>query len=213
MTQDAQARRQIAEVVDVFRRIEDTIEMAEFALEDWCGEDQDKRIPGLKNFLVHSRAITNVLQNLRSKVHGFDAWYGVIEQRMRADEHMRYLYKLRSEILKTGVTPVALSIDPRPPMARVKMDTRFLEPPPFPGARWTLTKVGARWEGTSETGDFKRAWSTVPEQWGLVWQTFGDLPDLPVPHTLRRASIMETCTAHLSALCAIVDEAYEFHPR
>jgi hypothetical protein len=213
MTQDDKAKRQRAEVVYVFKRIEDTIEMAELALEDWCGEDQDKRIPGLKTFLVQSRAITNVLENLRSKVEDFDAWYKPTAIRMRADEHMHYLYKLRSEILKTGVTPVAFSIEPRPPLARVQMDTRFLEPPPFPGALWVLSEVGPRWEGMSETGDFMRAWSTVPEQWGLSWQTFGDLPNLQVPDSLKRASITETCEAHLFALCTIVDEAYEqFYP-
>jgi hypothetical protein len=207
------SKRQTAEVVGIFERIEETIEMAEHGLAGWCGDDNDLRIPGLKNFLVYARAITNVVQNLRNKVEGFDAWYCDVEARMRSDDRMRYLYKLRTEILKAGATPVAFSIEPRPPWRNVRMDSRDLETPPFPGAQWLLKADGASWEGISETGEPFKVWSKVPHQWGLYWQTFGDLPGLPVPEKLRRVSITETCEAHLQALCAIVDEAIErFYP-
>ena len=53
--------------------------------------------------------MTNVLQNLRTCVGKttFDAWYGPKEAEMRADELMRWFYKIRSELLKEGLPGVA----------------------------------------------------------------------------------------------------------
>ena len=60
--------------------------------------------------MVFGRAITNVLQNLRSTEAGFEEWYAPYVRRMGADSQMRYLYELRSRILKQGDMPISTGI-------------------------------------------------------------------------------------------------------
>jgi hypothetical protein len=59
-------------------------------------------VAAMHNVVVMGRAVTNVLQNLRSKVQDFDVWYQPWQEEMAQDPLLRYLYKLRSEILKKG---------------------------------------------------------------------------------------------------------------
>jgi hypothetical protein len=61
-------------------------------------------MPGLRNLIVFGRAVTNILQNLRSVVGAktFDEWYMPLQEEMRDDELLKYFYELRTEILKEG---------------------------------------------------------------------------------------------------------------
>ena len=79
------------------------------------------------------RAVTNVLQNLRSVVgtQVFDEWYGPLQEEMRNDELLRYFYQLRSEILKEGTLQTFNSM-------HMSFNSRDLQPilqNPPPGAK------------------------------------------------------------------------------
>jgi hypothetical protein len=82
----------------------ETLQTAQWGLTDLTGTDPRRRVPGLRNIIVFGRAVTNVLQNLRSAVGAqtFNDWYLPVQEEMRNDELLRYFYKLRSEILKEG---------------------------------------------------------------------------------------------------------------
>jgi len=54
----------------------------------------------MHSVVVFGRSVTNVLQNLRSKVPDFDTWYEPWKAQMEQDPLMRYLYKLRTDLLK-----------------------------------------------------------------------------------------------------------------
>lgn len=56
----------------------------------------------ISQIIIDGRAITNILQNLRSKVPNFDEWYQPYVNEMRNDDLLRFLYKVRSAILKEG---------------------------------------------------------------------------------------------------------------
>jgi hypothetical protein len=89
-----------------------TLETAQWGLADFAGPDPRRRMSGLRNLVVFGRAVTNVLQNLRSVVgkSEFDKWYIPWQDEMRADDLLRYFYELRSEILKEGSLETGTSV-------------------------------------------------------------------------------------------------------
>lgn len=90
----------------------ETLRTAEFGLADFGGSDPRRRMAGLRNLVVFGRAVTNVLQNLKSVVGEdvFDKWYGPIREDMRQDEVLRFFYIMRSEILKEGTLRTTTSV-------------------------------------------------------------------------------------------------------
>src|SRR5438132_10702126 len=95
---------------DVLRAARQTLATVEKGLADLASGDPNRRVAGLHNLVVFGRAVTNVLQNLRSSEPDFDAWYGPHRAEMEADPLLKYLYELRSEILKEGVSPLGTSM-------------------------------------------------------------------------------------------------------
>lgn len=90
------------EIKETLARVAETLQTAEFGLRMLRSDDPTVRRTGLRNLIVFGRAVTNTLQGLRSHTLDFDSWYKPWVERMRADEVMRYFYRLRSEILKQG---------------------------------------------------------------------------------------------------------------
>ncbi len=82
-----------------------TLETARLGLDDFLhGDTETRRMAGLRNVIVWGRSVTNVLQNLRAVIsrQAFDSWYGPKQIEMRDDPTFKYLYELRSQILKEG---------------------------------------------------------------------------------------------------------------
>ena len=86
---------------EILRRAQETLETAKFGLEVFKS-NLERRMAGLRNLVVFGRAVTNVLQNLRSTESDFDEWYALFKEEMKRDPLMRYFYELRSTILKEG---------------------------------------------------------------------------------------------------------------
>src|SRR5258707_11501197 len=86
---------------EILRWCEETLITAKFGLED-VKNRPERRNSGFRNLVVFGRAVTNVLQNLRSTETGFDDWYRPYQQEMAQDPLMKYFYEMRSEILKEG---------------------------------------------------------------------------------------------------------------
>ncbi len=81
----------------------DTLQTAEFGLADLESPDPKRRMAGLRNLVVFGRAVTNVLQKLRTPLGSdFENWYSGVQKELRADQLMKFFYDLRSEILKEG---------------------------------------------------------------------------------------------------------------
>jgi len=107
----------------ILKEAEDTLFTARLGLDLVKGKDPKPRIAGLRNLVVFGRAVTNVLQNLRSTVGGaFDDWYQPKVEEMKKDHVLKYFYKLRSQILKQGTvnTTGSMSLSGNP-MALMKM--------------------------------------------------------------------------------------------
>src|SRR5205085_500431 len=91
----------------ILRDAAETLETAEVGLSDLLDRaNPPRRLPGLRNLTVFGRAVTNVLQNLRTPAGvAFDDWYAPIQTQMANDELLRYFYRLRSVVLKEGSVP------------------------------------------------------------------------------------------------------------
>ncbi len=82
-----------------------TLETARLGLDDFLhGVTEARRTAGLRNVIVWGRSVTNVLQNLRTIIgkQAFDSWYEPKQIEMRAEPTFKYIYELRSQVLKEG---------------------------------------------------------------------------------------------------------------
>src|SRR5690242_9000890 len=93
----------------ILQRARDTLRTAQLGLQDVAAGGPERRLGGLRNLVVFGRAVTNVLQNLRSTEPRFDEWYAKYVVEMKEDPLLRYFYVLRSEILKEGKLPTGSS--------------------------------------------------------------------------------------------------------
>jgi hypothetical protein len=92
--QDAMTYRTASHVIN---EAEELLQTARFGLEDMQTRPARAK-SGLRNVIVFGRAVTFALQNLRSVVPDFDAWYAPHQQAMRADPVMSYFSELRTKI-------------------------------------------------------------------------------------------------------------------
>lgn len=86
----------------ILEKAEETLYTAEMGLKSLDSANPQEKMAGLRNLVVFGRAVTNVLQNLRSTEQNFDSWYEVYKLEMESDSLMKFFYKLRSKILKEG---------------------------------------------------------------------------------------------------------------
>jgi hypothetical protein len=82
--------------LDIFKNAQETLKSAEFGLQDLIKGPPERKLSGLRNLVVFGRAVTNVLQGLKSTEPEFEAWYQKYVDEMESDPLMKYFYKLRS---------------------------------------------------------------------------------------------------------------------
>lgn len=87
---------------EILGRVKETLNTAQLGFRDLVQGPPERKTAGLWNLIVFGRAITNVLQNLRSVEPGFDGWYNKYVEEMKSDPLMRFFYMSRSEVLKEG---------------------------------------------------------------------------------------------------------------
>ena len=118
---------------------------------------------------MFGRAVTNVLQNLRSVDDRFDAWYQPFRKEMESDPLMRYLYTLRSQILKEGALPTGMTICIRE--LQLPRDMARFGPPP-PGAKGLFigdSTGGSGWNVELPAGRIEKYYAEMPGDIGAVW--------------------------------------------
>jgi hypothetical protein len=145
-----------------------TLQAARLGLDDFLhGATPSRRLAGLRNVIVWGRAVTNVLQSIKTfdREH-FENWYAPHQTAMRDNPNFRYLYNLRSQILKEGVLggiSGSLYIDyfntsqidelPRPPGA-----SSFFLGDRLGGSGWIIKLA----DGTEET-----YYAELPTHWRM----------------------------------------------
>jgi hypothetical protein len=187
------------EVAAVLARARECLRDAGLGLKDLLGADPNRRLSGMRNAIVFGRAVTNVLENLRGKVEGFDAWYKPQSARLGEDESFRRIYKMRSEILKEGETTVGTSMHIR----NFSTDDMHRLGPPPPGATSFFMgdqRGGSGWLVPLPDGTEEKYYVELPSDIGST--TFvmevGERRSVPVAGVLAR---------YLSTLKRLIDEA------
>jgi len=155
---------------------------------------------GLRNLVVFGRAMTNVLQNLRSVVGKveFDKWYESWQESMRSDELLRYFYQLRTETLKQGTLQTTTSTFIN------RLDTRDLQPlmqNPPPGARGFF--IGDQlndngWEVELSDGNVVKYYVSLPDS--VQEQVTGRFHFLDAPESHGGQTLQDTSVEHLAQL-------------
>jgi hypothetical protein len=197
----------------VLARAKDTLATATLGLRALQGGDPQSRMAGLRNVIVFGRAVTNVLQNLRSTEPEFDAWYGAYQAEMKADPLMKHFYELRSRILKQGDLPVHSSVTlTGNPMAAM----RQAGPPP-PGAKGFFIGDpigGSGWKIQLPDGSTERFYVALPAEIpGLdvrvrvhLSEAPGDLRDQPIEQ------LAEKYLSYVSRMVADATSKFEKRP-
>lgn len=189
----------------VLKEAEDTLFTAKLGYQLIMGKDPKARIAGFRNVVVFGRAVTNVLQNLRSIVGiSFDEWYNPKVKEMSTDKIMQYLYKLRSQILKEGTlnTSASVSFSGNP----YELIQRYKTPPNAKGFFIGDRIGGCGWEIDIGDGKTENFYVDVPNNlpgFSLVMDV--KLSDAPIE--LLDKNIHELSDYYLKYLERLVMEA------
>ena len=190
---------------EILQRAQDTLHTAQLGLLGLQNADPRARIAGVRNVIVFGRAVTNVLQNLRSTESGFENWYKPQVEAMQAEPLMKYLYKVRSEILKEGSIPVASSVllNGNP----MELMRRFNSPPGAKGFFIGDRIGGSGWEVETEAGQTEKFYVELPPDLpGFRAEVSVFFPEAPAE--IAETPIEVVCQRYVDRLAAIVQSAH-----
>ncbi len=201
-----------AQIAQVLARTRATLRRAQIAFEELRrAQDGEHRVAAMCNFVVYGRAVTNVLQNLRSVARGFDAWYAPWRTEMERDPLLKYLYKLRSDVLKEGKEGTAHSLYIS--SLRIPEDV----PPAPPNARGFFIGDhygGIGWEVQLEDGTVEKVYVALPQHKARSWSSFVGIPREHLGSPVRDDSLKNVCHLYVRYLQRLVQAAKrEFGPR
>ena len=153
---------------DVLHDARDSLRTAERGLADLSRGDAERRLAGLRNAVVFGRAVTNILENLRSLEPTFDTWYKPKSRALSEEPLMKFFYKLRTEILKEGSLPVATVLEIR--NLEMPLDpVRFGTPPPGASHIFVGDAIGGvGWIVTRPDGSTEKYYVEIPDDVGVI---------------------------------------------
>ena len=188
----------------ILGKCEDTLNTARLGLRSLGSANPPERMAGLRNLVVFGRAVTNVLQNLRSTEPSFDTWYEKHKVEMQAEPLMRFFYKLRSEILKEGELKVHSSMTFSGNFSEL---IKRSQPPPGARAFFVGDQIGGSgWEVEQPDGSIIKYYVEIPS----------DLPNFDLamrlhfseaPEECRSVPVEILCEKYISYLDGMVNEA------
>jgi hypothetical protein len=152
------------------------------------------------SFLSAARAVTYALQKEGAHFEGFDEWYEVKRQEMRADELLRFIHDARIEDFHRGQHRLEFATD----VAYLYGDAAG--PPPTPNAGVVIGSDGAYWLVDEGTPRERR----IPMSQGGKWTTKVGIANPPTTHrgqTLQRTDPVTLCRLVLGYLEEVVYEA------
>jgi hypothetical protein len=158
---------------------------------------------------VFGRALTNVLQNLRSSESDFDAWYEPHQKKLAADPTMKFFYELRSRILKRGETGVAAfthlkNFQPSRDIAR------FGPPPPNARGFFIGDQAGGTgWEVETSPGVFEPYYVDLPAEMGSAGLFFVGAPKQTPGSSPTDAEVTKLCTYYFERIERLYRAAIE----
>jgi len=199
---------------DIIRSAEETLKTAEQGLEDLIKGPSERELSGLRNLIVFGRAVTNILQNLRSTEPDFDTWYKRYREEMGNDPLMKYFYELRSKTLKEGLLETSTHTYIR--QLRIPEDlARFGPPPPNAGGFFIGDNLGGSgWKIQLPDGSIEKYYVELPSDIGSVSLHFPDAPKYHLGQEINNTSSPNLAKLYIDYLYQLVIAAKEkFKPR
>ncbi len=189
----------------IIKNAEDTLYTVELGFDLLMGKNPKQRMAGLRNVVVFGRAVTNVLQNLRSTEGDlFDEWYQPKVAEMTNDYILGYFYKLRTQMIKEGdIKTTSSMIFTGNPMALMQ---QYQPPHGAKGFFMGDSIGGCGWEVELEPGVIEKFYIDVPDNI-LGFQLTIDVHLLDLPEELKEKEIEELSAHYLSYLSMLVKEA------
>jgi hypothetical protein len=190
---------------EILRRASETLNTARAGLND-LREDPERRLAGLSNTVVFGRAVTNVLENLRSIEPTFDSWYQQVSRDLADDPLMKFFYSLRSQILKRGDMGVA-------PYVHIKAfssaDLPKFGPPPANARGFFMGDQlgGVGWEVETSPGVTERYYVDLPADIGTAGLYFRDAPVGVSSSERHSADIVPLCERYLDRMQSVLNDA------
>ena len=189
---------------DIVQRTEGTLRHAQVELRELLlSVDPELYAAHFRNVIVHGRSVTFVLQQLRSRVHGFDAWYEPWQQEMKEDALLRYFVDVRNDILKKGDTHAGANLYIR------SLSTDQIGPSPE-GAKSLFIGDhlgGIGWDVDRGDGTAGKVYWKLPREVGEVWYTFRDAPLIHLGKDITGLSAAHLLDLYLKYLARLVGEA------
>lgn len=181
-------------ISESLRKARETLRNAELALEDLRRENDARRqLASFSNVVVWGRAVTNVLQLLRSRATGFDEWYAPWRREMQADPLMKYMYSWRSVMLKRGAQP---PFEGEVDLRKLLPSLRIPAPPPNATGFFIGDETGGvGWMIRLPDGTSGKIYMSLPED--VAGNTLL-LTDLPAEHLGAR--IVESSMEHVATI-------------
>jgi hypothetical protein len=164
----------------------------------------------MHNVVVMGRAVTNVLQNLRSKVQDFDVWYQPWQEEMAQDPLLRYLYKLRSEILKKGQEGATSILTIQSASMGEILSMLGQAPPNAISSFVGDYNGGSGWVVQLEDGSTETVYATLPENNNIRSRlAFENLPSEHLGIPITDDSLENICRLYVQYLRRLVEAAEE----
>ena len=156
--------------------------------------------------IVFGRAVTFVLQNLRSVVPDgeFDRWYTPKQAKMKDDAVMRYFVTLRNEIEKQGKLEVATNVE----IAYINFtEIQQYRPPGATDFFMGDERGGSGWDVPQADGTVVQYYIDLPPSTATVVQTFAETE--AEGHQLHGAKVDDLSKHYIDSLTKLVNEARE----
>ena len=199
--------------VEIIKNAGETLSTVRLGLDLIRTGQPDNRMAGLRNLVVFGRAVTNVLQNLRSTEPTFDEWYAPFVEEMRSDPLLKHFYELRTEILKVGSTGTAVStyISSFSPARDLP---KFGPPPPGATSFFIGDRLGGTgWEVRQADGSVEQYYVALPGEIGAVRVHLASPPRSHLGQVLNDTTIEELSEKYFKYLESLVSSARrKFHP-
>lgn len=194
---------------DILKASQETLDVAEIGYETFVRSSPKIKLVGLRNLVVFGRAVTNVLQNLKSTEPEFEEWYKKYQDEMRADPLMKYFYDLRSEILKEG----KLQVGVRAYIDHLSLPTdmrRFGLPPPNVKSFFIGDNLGGTgWIVQLANGSTEKYYVDLPTDIGSVDIVFPNPPEHHDGKKITDNSVQNLARIYLDYLQQLIKIAKE----
>lgn len=189
----------------IIKNAEDMLITAKYGLDLLKTENPYYLPTGIRNVLTFGRAITKVLQRLRSHESEFSAWYKPYRDEMENDPLLKYLYRIRNDVLKEGMMPVTSKTH----ISFLNLDwvNQLPKPPNTKGFFIGDNLGGSGFEVELPDGSTEKLYIKLPWDTVITSAHFKNLPNSHLGKSINGISIKEICELYLQYLEKIIKGA------